>query len=73
MEPIDCNTKSARTTKQGFKFWRILRDRFKRWRMQRPDDYFGEDPINRYNRVEHWREYRLRRQNSPDLFTRWKS
>ena len=70
MKKIDCNYESSRTIKQSFKFWRVLRDRIKGWWMQWPNDYLGENSIDRYHRVEHWKEYRIRRQDIADILTR---
>ena len=70
MNSIGNNSESTGTIKRIAKIWRMFRDRSKEWWMQWPYDNFGENELDRYYRIEHWKEHQIRRQDIENIFTR---
>jgi len=70
MKDIGNNGQSSGTTKRNSNRWGVFRDRIKEWWMQWPYDNFGENELDRYYRIEHWREHQIRRQDIENIFTR---
>ena len=70
MNHIDRNSESTGSTKTFARGWRSFRNRLKRWWVQWPYDNFGENELDRYNRIEHWRQHQIRRSDVADILTR---
>ena len=70
MNHIDRNSESTGSTKPFARGWRSFRNRLKRWWVQWPYDNFGENELDRYHRIEHWRHYQIRRSDVADILTR---
>ena len=70
MKDIGNNGLSTETTKRTTSRWGVFRDWFKGWRVQWPYDNFRENELDRYYRVEHWKQNQIRRSDVADIFTR---
>lgn len=70
MKGFENNGKSESAIKTIIKTWRMFRDWFKsRW-VQWPYDHIGEKEFDRYLRVEHPEEYKIRRPDIAEILKR---